>query len=112
MTNTTLEEIDSWKYVTEHKKKRIKEIIKAEIASALTCGKYVEEGKAICGVKLDCHLHDWRQKEQIATALKTQKYELRILVESFDPDGININHEEDNYYAGKRHVITDILKEM
>jgi len=24
------------------------------------CKKFVEGGEAICGVKLDCHLHDWQ----------------------------------------------------
>lgn len=28
------------------------------------CTKLVEDGNAICSVKLDCHLHDWRQREQ------------------------------------------------
>jgi hypothetical protein len=27
------------------------------------CTKSVENGQAICGVKLDCHLHDWRSTE-------------------------------------------------
>lgn len=29
------------------------------------CKKLVENGQAICGCKLDCHLHDWRQRDRI-----------------------------------------------
>lgn len=29
------------------------------------CGKPVENGEAICGVVPDCHLHDWRQHEEL-----------------------------------------------
>ena len=36
-----------------------------EIAQeAVRCGKCVD-GDAICGVKKDCHLHDWRNGKQI-----------------------------------------------
>ena len=34
------------------------------------CARPVENGKAICGVKLDCHLHDWRQKDFLSTLVK------------------------------------------
>lgn len=29
----------------------------------MRCNKLVEDGKAVCGVTLDCHLHDWRQED-------------------------------------------------
>ena len=29
------------------------------------CNNPVENGEALCGVTLDCHLHDWRQKDFI-----------------------------------------------
>ena len=29
-----------------------------EVESSLHCKKPVENGKAVCGIKLDCHLHD------------------------------------------------------
>ena len=32
------------------------------------CIKLVENGKAICSVVLDCHLHDWRQRDEIEKA--------------------------------------------
>lgn len=34
----------------------------SETKQVLECRKTFEDG-SICGVKLDCHLHDWRQKE-------------------------------------------------
>lgn len=34
------------------------------------CQKLVENGKAICNVKLDCHLHDWRQRDEIRSLLQ------------------------------------------
>ena len=38
-----------------------------ELQKALRCGKDMGDG-SICGCKLDCHLHDWRQREQIQIA--------------------------------------------
>jgi hypothetical protein len=57
------------------------------LKEATTCNKPVENGKAICGCKLDCHLHDWRQKEQIATALREQRDKIKSIVESIDDTG-------------------------
>lgn len=37
----------------------------AEIYQDITiCKAVVENGKAFCGVTLDCHLHDWRQDDK------------------------------------------------
>lgn len=56
----------------------VKDFIKTLLATESRCKKLVENGKAVCGVKLDCHLHDWRQKEMIATEM------VRILEEYTD----------------------------
>ena len=33
------------------------------------CKRLVENGKAVCNCILDCHLHDWRQKDHIIALL-------------------------------------------
>lgn len=40
----------------------IKDVSK-KVEELLHCKKSVENGKATCGVKLDCHIHDWRQND-------------------------------------------------
>ncbi len=37
----------------------------ATLAEVTRCQKRIP-GNAICGCKLDCHLHDWRQKDLLA----------------------------------------------
>lgn len=39
---------------------KIANFIHLEIQTAKRCSKPVEGEKGICGVKLDCHIHDWR----------------------------------------------------
>ena len=46
----------------------------------IRCGKLVDE-IAICNVKLDCHLHDWRQKDKINQARADLIKELRNVIE-------------------------------
>ena len=36
-------------------------------------------GNGVCGVKLDCHLHDWRQKDQIILEKERIKREIEKL---------------------------------
>lgn len=43
------------------------ETLHQQLQKALTCGKDMGDG-SICGCKLDCHLHDWRQREEIQKA--------------------------------------------
>lgn len=38
-----------------------------QLQKALTCGKELPDG-SICGCKLDCHLHDWRQRDEVQKA--------------------------------------------
>ena len=47
-----------------------------EIEKITHCQKDVEHGKAICSVKLDCHLHDWRQHEELEYYKRTLQEEL------------------------------------
>ena len=61
--------LERLKYLAETNKEKkiqryfsIKKLIEDIVEEETHCQKFVEKGKAICGVKLDCHLHDWRQK--------------------------------------------------
>ena len=54
---------DAGKYLDETVWERAMPLIHAAVESELQrarrCQRTVEEG-AVCGVKLDCHIHDWR----------------------------------------------------
>lgn len=73
------------------------------------CGKTDGMDGAICGVKLDCHLHDWRnhdayavgQKEGYAQALK----EAIAAAEKLSPKDNNYS----SYLEGKQDVIHDLV---
>jgi len=45
-----------------HRYFAIKKLVEEIVEEETHCQKSVENGKATCGVKLDCHLHDWRAK--------------------------------------------------
>lgn len=38
-----------------------------QLQKALRCGKDMGDG-SVCGCKLDCHLHDWRQRDELQKA--------------------------------------------
>ena len=44
------------------------------------CKKLVENGKAVCNCILNCHLHDWRQKDH-TIALLTELRDCELLEE-------------------------------
>jgi len=52
-TKTQRENID-------HNLNELENLFKQENTKTTRCTKPVEGGAALCGVKLDCHLHDWR----------------------------------------------------
>lgn len=53
----------------------------------IKCQKLVEDGKAICGVRLDCHLHDWRQKDFLEDYKKELVEEIEGMKKPFTPAG-------------------------
>lgn len=47
-----------------------------ELQKALVCGKEFSDG-SICGCKLDCHLHDWRQRDELQKARKEERERIK-----------------------------------
>lgn len=52
------------------------EDIRSLLHEVTHCHQPVENGEAICGVKLNCHLHDWRQNDMEASWQREAKVEL------------------------------------
>ena len=67
-------EYQGWHGKEEADKLNLKHTCNKKIAKITHCQKLIHED-AICGVKLDCHLHDWRQREQIVQAVKKENQE-------------------------------------
>lgn len=69
-----------------------------DLVENLRCNKGIPDGSsetmAVCGVKLDCHLHDWRQKEHAQDLLS----ELKRAVEEMKETS-KISH-----FVGENHV--------
>lgn len=79
----------------------------------LTCNKELPDG-SICKVSLDCHLHDWRQKEHITATLSDILERVEGLKVS--PDKREKNYEPDEVkLTSYNEAITDtisIIKEV
>ena len=61
------------------------------------CKKLVENGKAVCNCILNCHLHDWRQKDHtIALLTKLRDSELLEERKKYPPDAFLEHRNEFN----------------
>lgn len=58
-------EISLWRVWNDFIEPVLTKAYEAGREEASRCKKPVEGGKAICGCKLDCHLHDWRQGKHL-----------------------------------------------
>ena len=64
--------------------------VSAKVEELLQCEKSVEDGKAVCGVKLDCHLHDWRQDVERIVGEEMDGMEFQTNVEFIACDDLAI----------------------
>jgi len=90
------------------------------------CKRLVENGKAVCNCILDCHLHDWRQKDHIialaqAEAAVVGDWEAELKSRLIGEDGWLIDHPEErceeimkyitNLLAAKDREIEEVRQE-
>lgn len=61
----------------------IRSLLETELTQALTCNKPLPDG-SICRCKLDCHLHDWRQRDQIDQVLTDKVEQIRGEIEEIE----------------------------
>ena len=72
------------------------------------CARPVENGKAICGVKLDCHLHDWRQKDFLSTLVKEMEGLKKEIIIGDDSETESLKN---GFNAGISAAV-EVVKEM
>lgn len=94
----------------------IEKLLESEISRAVikasTCKKVVHDN-AICGCKLDCHLHDWRQKDQIKSAVAKEREEIVEKIEDLmeSPNYEHLHSDRALFVNGlqkAREIITTI----
>lgn len=76
-----------------------------------TCTKEVEGGAALCGVKLDCHVHDWRADKETRDDMEklTMVALWLIKILCLDTNATTASVEQDVTHQGKevgRYKIT------
>jgi hypothetical protein len=77
------------------------------------CQKLVENGTAICTCKLNCHLHDWRQKDFTRAVLATLKEKIEKL-ESFASEEYRFTKnpmENTTVYLLKKDAVLSLIND-